>query len=334
MYEDGPNPTKVQITPAYKRANPPPPLVLIHDGGGTTFGYFMLGNLYREVWAIHNPHFFDGGAFEGGLDEMARLYIQCMKDTGIKGNILLGGWSLGGFLSLTVARFLAEDPEATIKVLGIVMMDTPHHIPFSQVDGPTDDPVIGNIPEAIQKCFDRCDEMLENWEVPKWDGPACDGKVVFFGVGGRRYSVPPGKVLYKPFGGTWSPVEVPPYNKPAEESPRGDEESRPEKASSIAPPPTVLIRALQSMPLPEGRTEPYIIDKHRGDRTLGWSANAPEFIKAVLDVNSNHYEMFEKTNNAQIKDMTTQLNLALEILDSIGTSVNPSFGGKPKLDYL
>ncbi|PTB62565.1 alpha/beta-hydrolase [Trichoderma citrinoviride] len=327
MYEDGPNPTKVQITPAYKRANPPPPLVLIHDGGGTTFGYFMLGNLYREVWAIHNPHFFDGGAFEGGMDEMARLYIQYMKDTGIKGNILLGGWSLGGFLSLAVSRFLAEDPEATIKVLGIVMMDTPHHLPWSQVDGPTDDPVIENIPPAIQKCFERCDEMIEHWEVPKWDGPACDGKTVFFGVGGRRYSVPPGKVLHKSFEGAWSPVEVPQYSKPAEEA------SQSEKAS-ITPPPTVLIRAIQHMPLPEGRTEPYIIDKHRNDRTLGWSANAPEFIKAVIDVNSNHYEMFDKTNNAQIKDMTTQLNLALEILDSIGNSVSPSFGGKPKLDYF
>ncbi|OTA03522.1 lipase/esterase [Trichoderma parareesei] len=327
MYEDGPNPTKVQITPAYKRANPPPPLVLIHDGGGTTFGYFMLGNLYREVWAIHNPHFFDGGAFEGGIDEMARLYIQYMKDTGIKGNILLGGWSLGGFLSLAVARFLAEDPEATIKVLGIVMMDTPHHLPWSQIDGPTDDPVIENIPPAIQKCFERCDEMIEHWEVPRWDGPACDGKVVFFGVGGRRYSVPPGKVLYKPFEGVWSPVEVPRYSEPAEEASQSGR-------ATITPPPTVLIRAIQSMPLPEGRTEPYIIDKHRHDRTLGWSANAPEFIKAVIDVNSNHYEMFDKTNTAQIKDMTAQLNVALEILDSVGNGVKPSFGGKPKLDYF
>lgn len=91
MYEGGPNPIKVQISPAYKRANPSPPLVLIHDGGGTTFGYFMLGNLYRDVWAIHNPHFFDGGAFAGGMDEMARLYIGFMNDAGIKGNILLGG---------------------------------------------------------------------------------------------------------------------------------------------------------------------------------------------------------------------------------------------------
>ncbi|KAL7906324.1 alpha/beta-hydrolase [Trichoderma velutinum] len=326
MYEDGPNPTKVQVTPAYKRANPPPPLVLIHDGGGTTFGYFMLGSLYREVWAIHNPHFFDGGAFEGGMDEMARLYIQNMKDAGIKGNILLGGWSLGGYLSLAVARFLAEDPEATIKILGIVMVDSPYHIPYSQVEGLTDDPVLENIPAPVQKCFDRCDEMLDDWEVPKWDGPACNGKPVFFGVGGRRYSVAPGKVLYKPFQGTWSPIEVPQYNKPLEES-------QSEKAS-ITPPPTVLIRATQSMPLSEGRTEPFIIDKYRGDRTLGWSGNTPDFIKAVIDVNSNHYEMFDKDNDSQIRDITAQLNLSLEILDSIGNTANPSFGGKPKLDYF
>ncbi|KAH6604343.1 hypothetical protein Trco_007789 [Trichoderma cornu-damae] len=325
MYEGGPNPTKVQVTPGYKRANPPPPLVLIHDGGGTTFGYFMLGNLYREVWAIHNPHFFDGGAFEGGMDEMARLYIKFINDTGIKGKILLGGWSLGGFLSLAVARFLAEDPEAKVKVVGIVLMDTPYHIPYSQEEGPTDDPKIEKIPEPIQKCFDRCDEMLEDWEVPKWDGPACDGEIVFFGVGGRRYSVPPGKVLYKPFQGTWSSVEVPQY-KPSQES-------QPGKAL-VAPPPAVLIRSTKSMPLPEGRTERFIIDKHRDDLTLGWSGNVPEFIKAVIDVNSNHYEMFEKTNDAQIQDMTVQLNLALEILDGTGSSTKPDFGSTPKLDYL
>jgi hypothetical protein len=208
------------------------------------------------------------------------------------------GWSLGGYLSLAITRFLAEDSEAKIKVVGIVMMDTPYHSPYNQEEGPTDDPVIENIPEPVQKCFDRCDEMLDDWEVPKWDGPACDGRAVFFGVGGRRYSVPPGKVLYKPFQGTWSSIEVPQY-KPSEES-QPPQEPQSEKAS-IVPPPTVLIRSILPMPLPEGRTEPFIIDKYRSDHTLAWSGNAPEFIKAVIDVNSNHYEMFEKTNNAQVR---------------------------------
>ncbi|KAL7921044.1 Alpha/Beta hydrolase protein [Trichoderma austrokoningii] len=325
MYEGGPNPIKVQISPAYKRTNPSTPLVLIHDGGGTTFGYFMLGNMYRDVWAIHNPHFFDGGAFEGGLDEMARLYIGFMNDAGIKGSILLGGWSLGGYLSLTVARFLAEDPESKINVLGIVMMDTPYHTPYRHEEGLTDDPVIENIPEAVQKCFDRCDEMLEYWEVPRWDKAACDGKFVSFGVDGRRYSVPPGKVLYKPIDGIWSPIEVPQY--------KALEEPQPEKASLMTPP-TVLLRCTDPMPLPEGRTQPFIIDKYRNDPTLGWSGNTPEFIRAVIDVQSNHYEMFEKEHDTRIKDVTSRLNLALEILDSIGGSAKLASGSKPKLDYF
>lgn len=211
------------------------------------------------------------------------------------------GWSLGGYLSLTIARFLAEDSEAKIKILGIVMMDTPYHTPYRQEEGPTDDPLIENIPEAVQKCFDRCDEMLENWEVPKWDRPACDGKIVFFGVDGRRHSVPPGKVLYKPFNGVWSPIEVPQY-KPLED-PEPEGESRSQK-TSLTTPPTVLLRCTEPMPLPEGRTQPFIIDKYRNDRTLGWSGSTSEFIRAVIDVHSNHYEMFEKEHDTRVRILT------------------------------
>lgn len=213
------------------------------------------------------------------------------------------GWSLGGYLSLAIARFLAEDSEAKIKVVGIVMMDTPYHMPYNQDEGPTDDPVIEGIPEPVQKCFDRCDEMLEDWEVPKWDGPACGSKILFFGFGGRRYSVPPGKVLYKPFQGTWSSMEVP-QHKPSDEL-QPQQESQSEKVS-IVPPPTVLIRSTQPMPLPEGRTELFKIDKYRNDHTLGWSGNTPEFIRAVIDVNSNHYGMFEKADKAQVGVPTSQ----------------------------
>lgn len=98
MYVDGPNPSKVQLTPAYKRSNPPAPLVLIHDGGGTTFGYFILGSLYREVWAMHNPRYWDSTAFEGGMDEMARLYIANMYESGLKGPIVLGGTFFSSFI--------------------------------------------------------------------------------------------------------------------------------------------------------------------------------------------------------------------------------------------
>lgn len=91
MFEDGPNPSRVQLAPPYKRKSGTPPLVLIHDGGGTTFGYFILGSLNRDVWAIHNPHYWDSGIMDGGMDGMARHYIELIEKAGIRGPIMLGG---------------------------------------------------------------------------------------------------------------------------------------------------------------------------------------------------------------------------------------------------
>ncbi|KAK5988949.1 putative thioesterase TR09 [Cladobotryum mycophilum] len=321
MYQGGPNPSKVQVTPAYKRANPPPPLVLIHDGGGTTFGYFVLGNLGREVWAIHNPNYWSGEAFEGGMDGMATKYIEYMYKEGIKGTIMLGGWSLGGYLSLAVANMLAKDPDAKIKIAGIIMMDTPYHVPRAQLTDAVDDPEIPGIPEQVQKAFDRCDEMLEHWEVPKYDAPACDGKTVFFGVGGRRYTVTPGHTLYKPVGGTWRPIDTTPY-KPTEAVDK-----------PISPPPTVLIKCVKSMPLPAGREENFLIDKYRDERLLGWEDKYPDFIKAVIDFDSDHYNMFDKDNNDSMKKLTGNLTEALEILGSIGGAGRAPAAGR-SLDFF
>lgn len=85
------NPLQVQYLPRNRQARSTTPLVLIHDGGGTTFGYFMLGALNRDVWAIHNPNFFTTEPWEGGMDEMARHYIGLLVKAGISGTILLGG---------------------------------------------------------------------------------------------------------------------------------------------------------------------------------------------------------------------------------------------------
>lgn len=89
MFPDGPNPTKVQVAPIFRRTAPP--LVLLHDGGGTTFSYFMLGSLNRDVWAIHNPNYWDGSIMEGGMDAMAKHYIELIEKAGLRGPIILGG---------------------------------------------------------------------------------------------------------------------------------------------------------------------------------------------------------------------------------------------------
>lgn len=92
MFPGGPNPTQVQFVPPGKAHNSPLPLVLIHDGGGTTFSYFVLGSLERDVWAVHNPNYFEGLPWEGGMDEMAKKYLDFIAGE-LVGPIMLGGKS-------------------------------------------------------------------------------------------------------------------------------------------------------------------------------------------------------------------------------------------------
>lgn len=91
MYTESSNPTQVQYVPPGKLQNAPCPLVLIHDGGGTTFSYHLLGSLGRDVWAMHNPKFFSGSTMPGGIDEMAAAYVENIERAGLFGPIMLGG---------------------------------------------------------------------------------------------------------------------------------------------------------------------------------------------------------------------------------------------------
>lgn len=58
---------------------PAAPLFLIHDGGGTVFQYFSLGELDRPVYAIGNPRYDSGEPWTGGIPEMARAYAQMVR---------------------------------------------------------------------------------------------------------------------------------------------------------------------------------------------------------------------------------------------------------------
>lgn len=69
------------------------PVVLIHDGGGTAFGYYILGELHpaRELWAIRNPDYNRSKPYSMTMEEMARNYIRMIESSGIRGPIYLGG---------------------------------------------------------------------------------------------------------------------------------------------------------------------------------------------------------------------------------------------------
>ncbi|KAI8635618.1 Alpha/Beta hydrolase protein [Xylariaceae sp. FL1651] len=112
-------PTLIQDDPDFSES---PSLVLIHDGGGTTINYYFLGDLDRHVWGISNEKLVDVNAWPGGINQMARTYVDLIQSELPRGPLIFGGWSVGGLIALEMAKVFAGNAE--FPVLGVIMMDT------------------------------------------------------------------------------------------------------------------------------------------------------------------------------------------------------------------
>lgn len=83
------NPSLVQVAPPSGQDNAP--LVLIHDGSGTTVAYYSLPTMQRTVYAISNPYFFSGRAWSGGIPAMAKVYLELIRSVIPSGKFIIGG---------------------------------------------------------------------------------------------------------------------------------------------------------------------------------------------------------------------------------------------------
>ncbi|KAK1240478.1 hypothetical protein MKX07_004506 [Trichoderma sp. CBMAI-0711] len=260
------------------------PVFLIHDGGGTTFAYHCLEVLGRYVYGIHNPCFYSGDVFDGGLPDMGRLYARWIRQTVLDDgfpararnhdgtvSVLLGGWSLGGLLSLEVARQLAED--AVVRVTGILMIDSIYpgkssaSVPLIPTAGPpakrfaeskmreiklNDDdvsseedasssdeaPALTVIESGLtqnqirsKRCMAEAVRMIRDWRLPEWPGSLYD----------RR-------------------------------------------------PRVVLLRAKEYVPTKDGRIVG--LDLNREDEMLGWGDYDDDMFCDVMDVEGHHFDIF------------------------------------------
>ncbi|KAK0735415.1 Alpha/Beta hydrolase protein [Apiosordaria backusii] len=271
MFPD--NPTLIQPGPPLPSpqslwSKPPTPLVLIHDGGGTVFSYYCLGELDRTVHGISNPHYDSGEPFPGGIPEMARQYVKYIKSVVPRGNLIIGGWSLGGLLSLEVASQLAqEENNGGINLLGIVMVDSV--CPLSWRTGDAQRGILSVVKtgvawgphtkeetkKKVTRCFSESGRMVGEWELPTW-------QTTTISLFGRQEG---------------------------------------EENKEIKPPPVILLRAVDRVAVPNS-SEGVVsrVDVCRDDEHLGWDAYRPDLITKVVNIPGHHFNIFSDMDNLDV----------------------------------
>lgn len=202
---------------------------------------------------------------------------------------------MGGLLTMEIARLVADDPTALFTIVGTLLIDSPYHIPNIELGGSPIDPDLTHLPALIQKSFEHCNTYLDEWRLPQWTGSTRGGKELRIQAGGKGWDVPPGQAVHLSLGGEWT---VTTDEKPYEHAEVAEK--------PVAPPPGVLLRALnRSVKADESETRANggcTIDLFRDEKLLGWGGRYPDFVKATLDIDSAHFDMFDKTNENRVSE--------------------------------
>jgi thioesterase domain-containing protein len=307
----GSNPVLIQNPPANTPAARKPPLVLIHDGGGTIFSYHMLPSLGRPLYGIADPRFNSGVPWERGVADMAAAYIPHIKAAaGPRGRVVLGGWSLGGLTALNCARELAGDPR--LEVVGLVMLDTvcplpppgkgwgdvrwPEAVVERRIDWPAN--TRPETREKVERQFANSAKMAWEWAPPRWE----DGMDLHGGGEGGKGAAPR--------------EGADEQGEQGEEDEDEDEDEDDDYGTAVSratkPPPAVLLRARGKVPVEGGMVA---IDIWRKEAVIGWDHYRKDFFSKVLDIPGHHYGIFDAEH---MQVLGEQLKVALETIDGLG----------------
>ncbi|KAI1339705.1 Alpha/Beta hydrolase protein [Xylariaceae sp. FL0016] len=273
-------------------SKPRAPLILLHDGGGTTFSYHCLNPINRSLYGIQNAHLDAGGYWDGGIPEMAAHYISLIESVVPRGSeILLGGWSLGGLLSLEVAHQLAARKQAKgrdgardITVIGMVWIDSiyPKKLSeFRDMPDPEKGPVQKSeselkemkLKEKVALNMTHARMMVMKWPLPTWKG--CED------------AVPP-TILMRAKELVVHKEENGKVENDDQENEVGGEKKENGKS---------------------------FVDYTREFRMLGWDEYTKErasFIKQVVDIEGHHFSIFHEDH---LDDITAKIEAAADWLD-------------------
>ncbi|SPO38558.1 uncharacterized protein PSFLO_04036 [Pseudozyma flocculosa] len=100
-------------------------MFLAPDGSGSAAVYTTLPMLGRKVWGLNSPFYRNSLAWTGGMDQLARYYLDSIKLVQPKGPYILGGWSFGGIISYEMSRLLSVSADPNDRVTHLIMFDSP-----------------------------------------------------------------------------------------------------------------------------------------------------------------------------------------------------------------
>ncbi|KAK3314236.1 hypothetical protein B0H66DRAFT_630727 [Apodospora peruviana] len=283
------------------------PLILIHDGGGTTFSYYCLHQgLGRPVYGLSNPHFHTGDHWAGGLPEMARHYVGLLRATIGTGNIILGGWSLGGMVALEMAHSLAGDRR--LRVVGIVMIDSACPLVWRALQHPlaADIPRNETSKKAVNHSGGRDISHDHQSDSDRDRGSAAlDAAVPLDDIAAHVFSETTKQEIkdriIRCFAETSAMVSnwtLPRWGDDDNKSPLSPGGDRAAAACSL-PPPAILLRSQESFPV-EAQGTAYV-NLAREDPRLGWDLHWPGLVCQVVDIPGHHFNLFAEQNIPEIK---------------------------------
>ncbi|CAI0645554.1 unnamed protein product [Colletotrichum noveboracense] len=247
------NPVLIQDFP--RSRSEPPPIFLIHDASGLLTSYFKVGTLGRKVYGIWDPKFdADGIGGWQSVRDIAEAYVRLIKRVMLRGEIVLGGWSFGGVLSVQIAHMLATSGRG-LRVSRIILIDSVYprcprpeaqKEPAKLHHAPALPGVNEETRDKLMTALMRATCLSDQWDPPAWSMPRT-------GVLGtaRSYGVDP------------------------------------------TPPHAILIRAKDMVPMADpGEKCP--LDRTRFLPQLGWEDMQKGFVEQVIETAGNHYSIFDQ----------------------------------------
>ena len=160
---------------------------------------------------------------------------------------------------------------SSVTITALLLIDTPLILSRRHVDTRLSDTVkidadtsaVNNWPKLALKSMAQLDTMLEKWDLPIWER---EGFVDSCHWGNQSISKN-GESAFKPNG----------------------------------PPPALLVRCKRYVNNQENSSKVCLVDLHRHEMVLGWEDYHPGFIKAVVEVDGDHYSIFDINDSIKVK---------------------------------